>query len=146
MFLFTFKKEWKKVLSKEIFKKYHKNMHATIPVVPCIIFFLFNTFFYGDLKLIFNSLCSVAKKSSMNRSKSASNLSLSGTSLLNKSTIREARPIESKKLRKTLSQSQDLSNITATPRVWLRRRYNIDKGSLFYRKLPKLVIFKTCKY
>ncbi|XP_061167178.1 coiled-coil domain-containing protein 177-like [Saccostrea echinata] len=57
-----------------------------------------------------------SKKSSIKRSKSASSLSLSGTSLLNKSTIREARPIENTKLRKTLSQSQDLSNITATPR------------------------------
>ncbi|XP_048754256.2 coiled-coil domain-containing protein 177-like [Ostrea edulis] len=57
-----------------------------------------------------------AKKSSLRRSKSASNLSLSGTSLLNKSSIREAKPIENTKLRKTLSKSQDLSNITATPR------------------------------
>ncbi|XP_062613250.1 coiled-coil domain-containing protein 177-like isoform X2 [Saccostrea cucullata] len=57
-----------------------------------------------------------SKRSSIKRSKSASSLSLSGTSLLNKSTIREARPIENTKLRKTLSQSQDLSQITATPR------------------------------
>lgn len=56
------------------------------------------------------------KSSSLRRSKSASNLSLSASSLLNKSSIREARPIENSKLRKTLSKSQDLSNITATPR------------------------------
>lgn len=56
------------------------------------------------------------KSSSLRRSKSASNLSLSTSSLLNKSSIREARPIENSKLRKTLSKSQDLSNITATPR------------------------------
>lgn len=56
------------------------------------------------------------KSSSLRRSKSASNLSLSVSSLLNKSSIREARPIENSKLRKTLSKSQDLSNITATPR------------------------------
>lgn len=56
------------------------------------------------------------KLSSLRRSKSASNLSLSVSSLLNKSSIREARPIENSKLRKTLSKSQDLSNITATPR------------------------------
>lgn len=64
------------------------------------------------------SVCRAAKKSSsLRRSKSASNLSLSASSLLNKSSIREARPIENSKLRKTLSKSQDLSNITATPRV-----------------------------
>lgn len=56
------------------------------------------------------------KSSSLRRSKSASNLSLSASSLLNKSSIREARPIENSKLRKTLSKSQDLSNITATSR------------------------------
>lgn len=56
------------------------------------------------------------KSSSLRRSKSASNLSLSASSLLNKSSIREARPIENSKLRKTLSKSQDVSNITATPR------------------------------
>lgn len=56
------------------------------------------------------------KSSSLRRSKSASNLSLFVSSLLNKSSIREARPIENSKLRKTLSKSQDLSNITATPR------------------------------
>lgn len=56
------------------------------------------------------------KSSSLRRSKSASNLSLSASSLLNKSSIREARPIENTKLRKTLSKSQDLSSIMATPR------------------------------
>ena len=53
----------------------------------------------------------------MNRSKSASNLSLSCSSLLNKSTILDAKPIENSKLRKTLSKSQDLSSVAVTSKV-----------------------------
>jgi hypothetical protein len=103
--------------------------------------YCFATSVHVYLKCLFYFVFRAVKKSSLRRSKSASSLSLSGTSLLNRSSIREARPIENTKLRKTLSQSQDLSNITATPRVGsveksVLQHHSNTEGTVISCRLP----------